>query len=40
MSPNNPFKGRQHAGEVIILFVRWYLRYPLQYELVAAPAAH
>ena len=35
MSPNNPFKGRHHAGEVIILCVRWYLRYPLSYELVA-----
>ena len=32
---NNPFKGRQHPGEVIILCVRWYLRYPLSYEHVA-----
>ena len=35
ITPNNPFKGRQHAGEVIILCVRWYLRYPLSYEHVA-----
>src|SRR4051794_13513858 len=28
----NPFKGRQFPGEVIVLGVRWYLRYPLAYE--------
>jgi hypothetical protein len=28
----NPFKGRQYPGEVIVLCVRWYLRYPLSYE--------
>src|ERR1700686_5384391 len=27
----NPFKGRQHPGELIILCVRLYLRYPLSY---------
>ena len=27
----NPFKGRQYPGEVILLAVRWYLRYPLAY---------
>src|ERR1700693_4579447 len=32
--PKNPFKGRQHPGEVIILCVRLYLRYPLSYEHV------
>ena len=32
---DNPFKGRQHRGELIILCVRWYLRYPLSYEHVA-----
>jgi transposase-like protein len=26
-----PFKGRQYPGEVILLAVRWYLRYPLAY---------
>src|SRR5260370_35061528 len=31
---HNPFKGRQHPGEVIVLCVRWYLRYPLSYEHV------
>ena len=31
----NPFKGRQYPGEVILLAVRWYLRYPLSYEHVA-----
>jgi transposase, IS6 family len=35
ITPNNPFKGRQHPGEVIILCVRWYLRYPLSYQHVA-----
>ena len=31
----NPFKGRQYSGEVILLAVRWYLRYPLAHEHVA-----
>jgi IS6 family transposase len=35
ITPNNPFNGRQHPGEVIILCVRWYLRNPLSYEHVA-----
>jgi hypothetical protein len=35
MDADNPFKGRQHPGEVIILCVRMYLRYPLSYEHVA-----
>ena len=35
ITPSNPFKGRQFPGEVIILFARWYLRYPLAYEHVA-----
>jgi IS6 family transposase len=34
ITPNNPFKGRQHPGEVIVLCVRLYLRYPLSYEHV------
>lgn len=28
----NPFKGRQYPAEVILMAVRWYLRYPLAYE--------
>lgn len=24
--PENPFKGRQYPGDVILLAVRWYLR--------------
>jgi transposase-like protein len=32
---NNAFKGRQHPGELIILCVRLYIRYPLSYEHVA-----
>ena len=30
ITPNNPFKGRQYPGEVIVLCVRWYLaiRFP------------
>ena len=35
ITPDKPLKGRQHPGEVIILCVRWYLRYPLSYEHVA-----
>jgi transposase-like protein len=35
IAPDNPFKGRQRPGELIILCVRWYLRYPLSYEHVA-----
>jgi hypothetical protein len=35
IAPDNPFKGRQHPGELILLCVRWYLRYPLSYEHVA-----
>jgi len=39
INPRNPFKGRQFPGELILLCVRWYLRYPLSYlhvtELVA-----
>ena len=31
IAPSNPFKGRQYPGEVILLAVRWYLRYPLAY---------
>jgi IS6 family transposase len=31
----NPFKGRHYSGEVILLAVRWYLRYPLAYEHAA-----
>ena len=31
----NPFKGRHYSGEVILLAVRWYLRYPLAYQHVA-----
>ena len=34
ITPHNPFKGRQYPGEVIVLCVRWYLRYPLSYEHV------
>jgi hypothetical protein len=33
--PDNPFKGRQYPGDVILMAVRWYLRYPLAYEHVA-----
>jgi IS6 family transposase len=34
INPQNPFKGRQYPGEVIVLCVRRYLRYPLSYEHV------
>ena len=35
ITPTHPFKGRHFPGEVILLCVRWYLRYPLAYEHVA-----
>ncbi|MGI8960804.1 MAG: IS6 family transposase [Bryobacteraceae bacterium] len=35
MTAANPFKGRQYPGEVILMAVRWYLRYPLAYEHVS-----
>src|SRR5215475_4891327 len=35
ITANNPFKGRQYPGEVIVLCVRWYLRYPPSYEHVS-----
>jgi IS6 family transposase len=31
ISPTNPFKGRHYPADVILLAVRWYLRYPLAY---------
>ena len=33
--PVNSFKGRRYSGEIILLAVRWYLRYPLAYQHVA-----
>ena len=35
MTATNPFKGRHFPGEVIVLCVGWYLRYPLAYEHVS-----
>src|SRR6266705_3328940 len=35
ISATNPFKWRHFPGEVILLCVRWYLRYPLAYEHVS-----
>jgi len=35
INPHHPFKGRQYPGEVIVLCVRWYLRYPLSDEHVS-----
>jgi IS6 family transposase len=35
ITASNPFKGRQYPREVIVLSVRWYLRYPLSYEHVS-----
>jgi transposase-like protein len=32
MDTSNPFKGRHSAGEIILLCVRWYLRYALSYR--------
>ena len=35
ITANNPFEGRQYPGELIVLCVRWQLRYPLSYEQVS-----
>ena len=35
IAPSNPFKGRHFPDEVILLCVRWYVRYPLAYDHVA-----
>src|SRR5262252_144764 len=35
ITSTSPFKGRHFPGEVILLCVRWYLRYPLAYEHVS-----
>src|SRR5262245_24918954 len=35
ITPTNPFKWRHFPGEVILLCVRWYLRYPLAYQHVS-----
>lgn len=32
MNPNHPFKWRHFLPEIILLCVRWYLRYPLSYR--------
>lgn len=32
MNPKHPFKWRHFQGEIILLCVRWYLRYPLSYR--------
>ena len=36
INSHNPFKGRHYPGDVIVLCVRWYLRYPLSYEVDAS----
>jgi transposase, IS6 family len=35
ITSTNPFKGHHFPGEMIVLCVRWYLRYPLSYQHVA-----
>jgi len=32
MNPDNPFKWRHFQADVILLCVRWYLRYPISYR--------
>ncbi|MDA1228673.1 MAG: IS6 family transposase, partial [Chloroflexi bacterium] len=32
VASDKPFKGRHSEGQVIILCVRWYLRYSLSYR--------
>src|SRR6516164_9727836 len=35
ITATNPFKWRHFPGQVILLCLRWYLRYPLAYEHVS-----
>ena len=35
ITPTDPFKWRHFPGEVMLLCVRWYLRYPLAYKHVS-----
>ena len=35
INAHHPVKGGHFPGELIVLCVRWYLRYPLSYEHVA-----
>ena len=35
MNSKQPFKRRHFQGEIILLNVRWYLRYPLSYRNLA-----
>ena len=30
--PSNSFKWKHYEGEIILLNVRWYLKYPLSYR--------
>lgn len=32
MNSNNPFKWRHFQSDIILVCVRWYLRYPLSYR--------
>jgi transposase-like protein len=32
MDPSQPFKWRRFQAKIILLCVRWYLRYPLSYR--------
>ena len=32
MAESDPFKWRHYQGEIILLCVRWYLRYALSYR--------
>lgn len=32
MNPKQPFKWRHFQSDIILLCVRWYLRYPLSYR--------
>ena len=44
MDTTNPFKWRHFQAEIILLCVRWYLRYPLSYrdleEMIREPGLH
>ncbi len=34
MNPKHPFKWRHFQSDIIVLCLRWYLRYPLSYRNV------
>jgi IS6 family transposase len=39
ITPSNPFKWRHYHGDMILWWMRWYLRYPISFAQLAEMAA-